>query len=726
MVESKRAICTMCDLHCMIQGQVENGKLLKLGGMPEHPIAPNTFCIKPTRALEYYDHETRLLHPLKRKGERGSGEFTQITWDQAYDEIAQKLTDVVKQYGPEAFTVSYAPYNAFDNGTCRRFMNLLGSPNWISGISLCMGNTAVINRMTYGWYPSSDYENTNCVVYFGHNPKPNVWAMENDRLIAAQKRGAKLIVLDPSESYNAKRADIHLPLRAGTDAAMALGWLKVIIDENLYDKDFVDNWTVGFDDLVQRLNEYPLDKVEKITGVPAERIREAAIMYATAKSACIPWSVITDKQKNSTSAIRAQCILRAITGNLNASGGDRLSTLNPDIVSMSEIELHEMLPQEKKDLQIGTDNYPALTYKGTQALGEPSKKVHGREYINLMGGSFMAHPAGVFKAMRTSDPYPIKAMASIANNTLMQYANQKGIYDGIMNLDLFVVHEHFMTPTAQLADYVLPGDAWIERPNFVNGFDSGSTFMVGQKLRQAPGECRSVYDFWRGLGIRMGFEEYFPWKDEEELLDYRIQKTGMKWNEFAEKVPFFPGRPPKPYQETGFATPSGKVELSSSVLSDLGYDPLPHYIEPGQSPIATPELVKEYPLTLYVGLMEEEYFHSSLRQIDAFRKRNPFPISMINPETGRNLGISEGDWVFVETTHGRIKMKAGLRDEMPPDLVRVPHGWWFPEQTQGEPTLSAGFDHSDAVVLSDDDYNLDPEQGLPDMRGGVLCKVYPV
>ncbi len=181
-------------------------------------------------------------------------------------------------------------------------MNLLGSPNWISGLSLCMGNTAVINRMTYGWYPGSDYENTSCIVYFGHNPKPNVWCMENDRLMAAQKRGAKLIVLDPCESYNAKRADIHLPLRAGTDAAMA----------------------------------------------------------------------------------------------------------------------------------------------------------------------------------------------SVANNTLMQYANQKGIYDGIMNLDLFVVLEHFMTPTAQLADYVLPGDAWIERPNFVNGFDNGSTFMIGQKLREAPGgipEC---------------------------------------------------------------------------------------------------------------------------------------------------------------------------------------------------------------------------------------------
>jgi anaerobic selenocysteine-containing dehydrogenase len=605
-------------------------------------------------------------------------------------------------------------------------MNLLGSPNWISGVSLCMGNTAVINRMTYGWYPVSDFENTNCIVLFGHNPRPNVWSMENKRIIAAQKRGAKLIVLDPCKSYNAKRADIHLPLRAGTDAAMALGWLNIIINEKLYDTEFIENWTVGFDELTARVQEYPLDKVENITGVPADRIREAATMYATVKPGIIPWSVITDKQKNSTSAIRAQCILRVLTGNLNVPGGDNLSELNPDIVSMSELELHEMLPQGKKDIQLGTLNYPTLTYKGTHALCKPTKRVYGQEYINLVTGSFMAHPASVFKAMRTGDPYPVKALASMANNTLMQYANQQGIYDGIMNLDLFVVHDLFMTPTAQLADYVLPGDSWLERPNLFNLFDVLSVFQTSQQLRAAPGECRNIYDFWRGLAIRMGYEEYFPWKTQQELLDHRVHKTGMKWSEFAKTFPFYLGPAQKSYKETGFATPSGKVELSSSVLKNLGYDPLPYYSEPGQSLVRTPELTNDYPLTLFVGLMEEEFYHSTLRQVDALRERNPFPITMIHPETGHKLGIIEEAWVWVETTHGKVKMKARFSDDMPPDLVRVPHGWWLPEETQGEPGLSAVWEHSDGILLSDDNYNLDSEQGLPDMRGGLLCKVYPI
>ena len=162
-------------------------------------------------------------------------------------------------------------------------------------------------------------------------------------------------------------------------------------------------------------------------------------------------------------------------------------------------------------------------------------------------------------------------------------------------------------------------------------------------------------------------------------------------------------------------------EVENGKLLKLGFLP-----EHPLGPISTPELAKEFPLTLFVGLMEEEYFHSNLRQVEALRKRNPFPIAMINPETGGQLGIAEGDWVFVETTHGKVKMKAGLRDEMPPDLVRIPHGWWFPEQAQGEAGLSAGWEHSDGVVLSDEDNNPDPEQGLPDMRGAVLCKVYPV
>lgn len=725
MIEEKKAICTMCDMHCMVAGVIEEGKLKRLKGLAEHPITPNTFCIKPAHALKYYDHPDRLLYPQKRKGERGSGQWERISWEQAYDEIAAKLGTAVDQYGPETFAVSTAPYNAYDNGACRRFMNHLGSPNWISGISLCMGNTAVINRMTYGWYPLSDYENTNCIVLFGHNPKPNVWAMENLRIKAALKRGAKLIVLDPRKSYNARRADIHLALRAGTDAAMALGWLNVIINEELYDTDFVTNWTIGFDELKARVNEYPLDKVAEITGVPATQIREAAIMYATAKPSIIPWSVITDKQKNSTSAIRAQCILRAVSGNLNVPGGDNLSELDKTIVSMSEIEQHEVLAQEKKDLQLGTSDYPALTYKGTAPLLAPSKEVYGREYINLLGGSFMAHPASVFKAMRVGDPYPVKAFFSVANNTLMQYANQQGIYEGLMNLDLFVVHELFMTPTAQLADYVLPGDAWIERPNLFNMFDVMAVFQISQKLREAPGECRGVYDLWYQLATRLGLAKHFPWATEEELLDHRVSQVGMSWNDFSQTFPFFMSPPGPGYQELGFATPSGRVELSASALADLGHDALPYYAEPPQTPISTPELVQDYPFTLFVGLMEEEYFHSTLRQVEPLRKRNPLPVALIHPDSGKKAGIADEEWIYVETTHGKVKMKARLREEMPPGLVRVPHGWWFPEEAQGKPGLSAGFDHSDGMLLSDEDYNLDPEQGLPDMRGGILCKVYP-
>jgi anaerobic selenocysteine-containing dehydrogenase len=486
-MEQKHVTCTICDLSCTLKATVDKGKIIAIQGLKEQPMTPNVFCIKAAKALETYYHENRLLYPLKRKGERGSGQWEQISWQQAMDEIGEKLKTIVDMYGPEAFACSTSEYNIHNgSGTVRRFMNLLGSPNYMSGVSLCLGNTAAINRFTYGWFPYPDFEQTRCIVYFGHNPKKDVWAGEYDRLNLALKRGAKLIVLDPQKSEAASRAHIHLPLRAGTDAAMGLGWLNVIIHEELYDKSFVKKWTVGFDKLKERVNDYPLSKVAEITGVKAELIREAAIMYATSKPGIIPWSCITDQQVNSTSVLRIQAILRAITGNLNVAGGEMLMGFHPQIISESDFELHDRLPDEKKKLQLGADTYSALTYKGADMLRGPTKKVYGHAYANLLKGYSMAHPPSVFKAMRESKPYPVKAFVSSANNTLMCYSNLHGIHEALKQLDLFVVHELFMTPTAQLADYVLPGDCFMERSSLYNGLDWLGLYLTSQKLIDPP------------------------------------------------------------------------------------------------------------------------------------------------------------------------------------------------------------------------------------------------
>lgn len=294
------------------------------------------------------------------------------------DDIAKRLSQVIDRYGPEAFAVSTSQWNTqTDNGAGRRFMNLLGSPNWISGVALCAGNTAAVNRLVYGWYPFPDYPQTQCIVLFGHNPMKHSWTPIYNTIRRAQQRGAKLIVLDPRRSDNAELADLWLPLKPGTDAAMCFGWLKVILDEARYDKAFVAEWTVGFEAFRKRVDEFPLERVAAITGVSVELIQQAARMYASSGPDVISWTPITDQQRNSTSAIRLMCTLRAICGYLDVPGVELLHGFHPDIVHESELEYHDALPEEQKAKQLGANDHPLFTYRGMAALREPASECGG-------------------------------------------------------------------------------------------------------------------------------------------------------------------------------------------------------------------------------------------------------------------------------------------------------------------------------------------------------------
>ena len=346
--ETKYSICTVCDIGCQLRTEAEDGKVSRVIAHDNPALAAN-ICYKGTAVPLIHNHRDRLSKPLKRVGERGEDRWEEISYDQAMDEIAAKLSAITQKYGPESFAVSTSGWNTqTTHGLDRRFMNLLGSPNWISGVALCAGNTAAVNRLTYGWFPMADFGSTNCIVLFGHNPRKHSWTPIYNSIRAAKTRGAKVIVLDPRVSDQAEGADIHLRLRAGTDAAMCLGWLKVIIDEGLYDKAFVRDWCVGFDELRQRVDEYPLERVAQITGVPAEDIAAAARMYANADGAVIPWTPITDQQLSSTSAIRLHSILRAVTGNLDVVGGETFGGFSETYIPESEIGLHERLSPEQK------------------------------------------------------------------------------------------------------------------------------------------------------------------------------------------------------------------------------------------------------------------------------------------------------------------------------------------------------------------------------------------
>ena len=718
-VTTKRTICQACDAACSVVNEVKQGRVVKVRSS-DNPIFRDNICMKGIVSPKGLAHPDRILHPLKRVGERGSGQWERVSWEEAMTDIGARLKAVISEHGPEAWAVSTSQWNtATDHGMGRRLMNHVGSPNWISGVALCAGNTAAVNRLTYGWFPLGDFNNTNCIVLMGHNPRRHSWTPIYNYIRSAQARGAKLIVTDPRKSSSAERADIWLPLKVGSDTAMMFGWLKVIFDEGLYDKAFVENWTIGFDELRARVDEYPLERVAKLTGCDPEMIAKAARMYATSGPAVIPWTPITDMQRNSTSAIRLQSILRAVCGNLDVLGGETLQGFNPDIINESELEMHQVLSDEQKAKQLGSDEHPVFTYRAQERFREPTRRVWGQEYANLVVGCHMATPSATFRAMAGQGPYPVKAFFFLGNNPMMSFANMPLIIEAMMNQDLIVAHEHFMTPSAQLADYVLPGDSWLERPWLTDSFGWMSTVRTSEKSMEPPGEARGAFEFWKLLANELGHAAVIPWESVEGLYDYRLQRLGVTWDEFVATtdVHFAPPEYRK-YRKTGFATPSGKVELKSSVLADLGFDPLPYFREdPPHDP--------DFPLKLFTGVREDGFFQTGHRHIPEMRARHPEPLAFVSPGTAAQYQLEEGEWIEVTNQLGKVSIKTAIKEAMPDGLVRVPHGWWKPEMRQGAGHFSGALKYADAQLCRDDDDYLDLEQGIPHIKG-VACQILKI
>jgi len=715
-VTTKRAICQACDIACSVVTESKKGRVVRVRSS-DNPIFRDHICMKGIVAPKGLANPNRLIKPLKRVGERGSGEWEEVSWEEAMSDIGARLKTIIAEHGPEAWAVSTSQWNTgTDHGLGRRLMNHVGSPNWISGVALCAGNTAAVNRFTYGWFPMGDFANTNCIVLMGHNPRRHSWTPIYESIRKAQARGAKLIVTDPRRSSSAERADIWLPLKAGSDAAMMLGWLKVIIDEELYDNAFVRDWTVGFEALRERVNEFPLERVAKLTGCDPEMIARAARMYATEGPSIIPWTPITDMQRNSTSAIRLQTILRSICGYVDVPGGEGLQGFNPKVINESAIEMHHVLSDEQKAKQLGSDQHPAFTYRAQERFRGPTKKVWGQEYANLVMGCHMATPSATFRAMAGRGPYPVKAFFFLGNNPMMSYANMNLIIEAMMNQDLIVAHEQFMTPSAQLADYVLPADSWLERPWLMDSFGWLSTVRPSEKSMEPPGECLSTFEFWKRLSDEMGRADLVPWATVEEFYDWRLKATGMTFEQLCEETDVYFGPLEfRKYEKAGFATPSGKVELASSILEDLGFDPLPYFRE-------EPEADATYPLRMFTGVREDGFFQTGHRHIPEMRERHPDPLVFVSPGTAKELALTEGEWVEVANESGAIEIKVTVRDSMPDGLIRIPHGWWKPEMKQGAGHLSGALKYADAQLCRDDPDFLDREQGIPHLKG-VPCRI---
>ena len=484
---------------------------------------------------------------------------------------------------------------------------------------------------------------------------------------------------------------------------------------------------MGFDELRERAKDYPPEKVAEITWIPADKIRESARMYATTKPACLPWGQKGGDASgiNASSAIRGKAILRAITGNIDKKGGDQLAPPSRFPPAFYE---HYALSQEQRDKMIGNDRFPGLTFKGWDVISQAYPSFYPYSNAPLL-----------FRAMRDGDPYPVKALIVQADNPVMAFSNTKLVVEALMNLDLLVVHDYFMTPTAALADYALPAATWLERPDNCYAVMNHRPMYFGAQARVlerfeggADVDFRDDYEFFYGLAIRLGQEDKWWGPKAEDMLDFQLAPMGLTHEKFYHDVKYMAGQKKfEKYKEPGykFLTPSGKVELYSSVIEDLAretglpFDPLPAFEYPASSVEKHPEWEGVYPLVMITGARFLPFYHSEHRQPGPYRDLHPDPIFDIHPDTAIDLDIRDGDWCWIETHMGRIKQRARKTSIVDPRVISVQHDWWFPEKDQALPSLFGAFESNANVLLDDDPDSLDQLIGAW-QQTGVAAKVY--
>jgi anaerobic selenocysteine-containing dehydrogenase len=512
--------------------------------------------------------------------------------------------------------------------------------------------------------------------------------MSRDAFRAALLNGAKLVVIDVKKIDIAKRADMWLRPRPASDGALAMGIIKVMVEERLYDEDFVAKWTIGFDKLREHVKTFTLDDVEKRTWVPQQQIKEFARLYAEFQPAQIQMENALHQSINWFQCARAINIIRGLSGKVNCPGGDILYKPRSAVLSPGRFVFPKDIPAHRE-----------------------MSKVLGSEYKMVIQNNSISREV-LIKTILEEKPYPIKAVLFLLTNPLVSYTNTQEVYRAFMKLDFIAGAELFPTPTTAIADIVLPA-TWGAEMETMSYFGGG-----GPKLIEPPGEAWPDTKWINELGKRIGLPGW--WNDDKEAFDLILKPTGITWEEFkkqgAPPVAWGEGEYKKP-EEGIFTTPSGKAEIYSERLKELGYSPMPNWQEISRFRFEPSE---EYPLLMTNG-KEAAYYLTGYKHIAGLRRKTPQPIVEVHPDTAKRAGLKEGDWVYIETKTGKIKQILSLNPDLDPRVIFAAFGWWFPE----EPEDLYQFRKSNINVLTDSDPPYDPQQSNPELRG-IPCRVFRV
>jgi len=670
---------------CSLLVGVKDNEIVQVKGNPEGYLNKGYTCHKGRMSPDRLTHPDRLKHPLKRAGERGEGKWQRISWNQALDETAENLLKIKEKYGARAVGFGVGMPKGLEHFVQIRLANIFGSPNVIASQDVCHAPREITGVHTCGFYPVADLHNaTNLVVMWASNvTSTNEEGQINSLTLQQLKNGAKLLVVDPRRTYLAERADLWLQLRPGTSHALALGLLNVIIEESLYDKEFVEQYTYGFEDLVRHAKSYSPEVVSNITWVPPDLIRRAARMYAQAKPAALLWGNAIERDINTFDVSRSLICLMAVSGNLEVPGGN-INAHDPKIMGLGEFVRADLIPDKRKEMISA--------------------------YHKVIPRLMTIAPAYFRKAVLEDVPYPVRGYYGVCSNPLVTWADSALTYKALTNLDFIAVAEIFMTPTASIADVVFPVAHQYEM-NDIGHYGIGHGMILARpKIVDPPAECWPDIKIMNELGKRISPAEYWH-NDHEDFLDDVLRPSSLSYGEFVEKGYLKGPDRFKFYEQKGFRTPTGKVELKLSTAEKFNLKPLPEFsgLPEEEDP--------DYPLIL-ISAKSKYYLHSSYRWLKSLREKAPQPFVEIHPDTAAAHDIRSGDEVIIETKYGKIMQLAKVTDIVHPRVISAAIGWWFPE---GDPQTQYDWRKSNFNMLTSI-AKLGKEFGTPNLKN-LPCRV---
>jgi anaerobic selenocysteine-containing dehydrogenase len=669
---------------CGLMVGVKDNRIVEIKGDPQGILNKGYVCAKGKASADRLSHPLRLKQPLKRRGPRGSGKWDSITWVEALGIVGDQLDRIRTRDGARSVAFCQGMPKGLEHFVLIRLANLFGSPNVVAVQDVCHAPREISGYHTCGFYPVADYHNpSRLVMLWGSNiTDTNEEGQISSRFRQQLDAGAELIVVDPRRIAAVSRAGYWLQLKPGTDILLALAFLNVIIGENRYDRPFVEQWTHGFSDLVAHVGEFTPERVADTTWVPAELIRKAARAYAAARPAAIAWGNAIEQNRSTFDTARALVCLMAVCGNLDVPGGN-VQAVEPNVLPLGKFVRADRIPDKKKEM------------------------LHARQ--GTLRGLMTVPPAYLRKAVLHELPYAVRGAYMQCTNPLVGYADSRQTYDALMKLDFLAVSDIFMTPTAALADIVLPAATQFEF-NDIGHYGLGHGIILARpKVVDPPKGCWPDIKILNQLGKVLTGEADWHAHYEGLLADV-LEPAGLSYAEFAHQG-YLRGEPRfRKYREAGFTTPTGKVELVLSRAEALKVSPLPEF---SGTALEDPD----YPLTL-TSAKNPHFLHSSYRWLEKLRKLSPQPLVRIHPHTADAHGIGDGDPVLIETRRGRIVQTARLTDAVHPDVIHAAYGWWFPEDK-----ISPQFDWQSANYnMLTTTENLGPAFGTPNLKG-IPCRI---